>query len=330
MLAVAATLAVLLHSREPVCRGKPLSHWVNQLGTDNSEQAHTALGQIGTNAVPFLFQMARHENGVGRRFYRAAWPKLPKLLRNGLPAPNPLDYSLVKARILAALVWIGSDAVPTLVSALDDQDEAIRSIAFEGLVQLGPGARAALPRFTRFLDDPNPGIRFETVDAIRFIGRNRVQAIAPLIRALQDKAIGQPGTTVQIRDGAAMVLGSFCYNDHSDEVQRALESAVPELRSMLNDTNSYTRRQAAIALWRITRDTSLVSDTVAELERVQDPTTCRNLLEVLGAIGPAAKPAVPALLRLMRSSMAKNPWVISNAVRTTLSRIDPETAPVRD
>ena len=91
-----------------------------------------------------------------------------------------------------------------------------------------------------------------------------------------------------MRANAAQVLG---------EIGPDARASVPALRRLLVCKHDFTREQAAIALWRITRDTNVVSLLVAELDRAPNSMAYRQIVSALGEMGQPAKAAVPAVVR---------------------------------
>ncbi len=74
--------------------------------------------------------------------------------------------------------------------------------------------------------------------------------------------------------------------------------AVPALAEALRDEEGIVRTCAAEALWKIARHPNAIGQLVAELE-VADEMAQRHAAEAIGAIGPDAKQAVPALGALL-------------------------------
>ena len=73
----------------------------------------------------------------------------------------------------AELVAHGAAAVPHLIAALDDESDDLRGIAALALGELGPVARAALPRMREIAAGPDP------FTAAAAPGREHSSAISP-------------------------------------------------------------------------------------------------------------------------------------------------------
>jgi hypothetical protein len=88
-------------------------------------------------------------------------------------------------------------------------------------------------------------------EALRHIGP---KAVPVLIELLQDTRYDQKGGYA-VRDAAAHALG---------EIGPDATQAIPGPTRLLEDPDLYTRREAAIALWRITHDTNRLARFMAE------------------------------------------------------------------
>jgi hypothetical protein len=185
---------------------------------------------------------------------------------------------------------------------------------------MGPLASPAVPRLIQRVQDQEPEVRAAAIVAFRYMGPDRVQAVPALTQALADQTLvgADPQARVRVSDLAAQVLGKF---------GPAALPAVPALSGMLADTNSFTRQQVMLALWRISHDTNLVDRAALEVARAADPVTCKRFLDVLGAMGPAARPAVPVILGVMTNAANQTRTLdLRGAGRITLRKIAPEMA----
>jgi HEAT repeats len=286
-VAIAVVLAHARRPQEPMYQGKPLSYWFDQVRQPGLEPAQTAIRQIGPKSVPFLLGQVRDQDASLRRVHRAIWLKTPTVLQRLIPKPTPVDRSL-GVRIKWALRPLGSTVIPELAAALHDHSLAVRFVAIDVLGSMEAYADAALPVLGQALKDPYAEIRFKAVVALAQIGRNAKQAVPVLVDALNDNDKGPDGGIIYVREKAANILSRM----GSDA-----QIAIPGLKRLMQETDSYTRQQAAIASWLIGHDTNLVSSAIAELENAPDVETYGRFLSVLGTIGPEAKAAVPVILR---------------------------------
>lgn len=110
------------------------------------------------------------------------------------------------------------------------------------------------PALNRLAGDPVPEVRFAAIVAIASFGPASVPAIPALTAALKEQETDSDNRSICIRGRAAEALG---------KIGPAAQGAVPELRKLFAEGDSYSMRQAAIALWRISGDQNLVVPTLA-------------------------------------------------------------------
>ena len=172
-----------------------------------------------------------------------------------------------------------------------------------------------LPALGELLSDPDAKIRYHTVIALGQLVQKNKQAVPLLVAALSDSNCGPTGKVVYVKETAINLLG---------QVGPDARTAVPQLNVLLRNTNSYTRREAAIALWRIDGDTNIIPILVSELEQTSDEETCAQLLNIFGCMGRLGKPAIPAICgvvtnRFRMSSLSlialESPWADRSIVR---------------
>jgi HEAT repeat protein len=192
------------------------------------------------------------------------------------------------------------DVVPTLVAILRDEkvEAPIRRKTFEALQQLGPRAEKAEPALIAILQDR--GKRLEAGDAAATlvgIGPGAVLSLANCFRFLP-------------KANRCLAL---------EELQRmgpAAGKAAPVIRRALRDPDPEVSGLAWKGL------SCLGSEAVAVLvplvENGDGPIRCQAI-EALGAMGPAAKDAIPALQEAMED--ASSPVRI--AARRALKKIRP-------
>ena len=247
-------------AEEPVYSGKPLSDWL-LLNATGDESAEAAIRQIGTNAIPTLLDI------LGAK----EWNK------------NRVVSKLKSADLKKGFQGEKADA------------ETLRGIAVDGFKVLGTNAESAVPKLTKLFHDP------ETCsEAAMVLTQVGPKGFSVLTNAISDEDLvgvvvlaigrgggGNPKVIAQLlisalkspnpttRGNAAKYLAG------KDNVL-----AVPALISLLDDSDPYPRRFAAISL---------------------------------GSYGSGAKSAVPKLWALYTNS----PDVL---IMSALSAIDRETA----
>lgn len=243
------------------------------------------------------------------------------LCRLGLEAPGllaALTRVLVagpsihlRRAIPAALAERGRDepgVVPALAAALHDDDEEVRRLAAAALERLHVAGYEAIEQCA--------GLGQDSPHAEVALQRSGPAAVGPLSAAL---AAALPAE----RERAARILGSL---------GKAAAAAGPALAQALHDRHKEVRLAAAKALWNITNETEAVVPTLARLltseqRAAPDGAEVRRqfvqtVIEALGRIGPAARPAIPALLEKTHED---NRLIRESALRA-LQAIDPPVA----
>lgn len=178
--------------REPSLHGKTLSQWIDKyylLRTaggpgaardDSAKEAREAVLTIGTNAIPALLDRVRTRDSVlETRLMLWLWQK--KLVQNGRPRSettrNRADWGF------SILGPLGEPAIPSLVTALTDQDPGVRATAARCLGHIGPKAESAIPAILPLLEERNLGKPIlSAMDALREIHR-RPDLVVPQMLA---------------------------------------------------------------------------------------------------------------------------------------------------
>ena len=134
--------------KEVTYEGKPLSEWIKMLEDENPVNRLTAItvvGEIGPEAkeaIPILIETIREVRNRDKRI---------------LVACNK------------ALLAMGKEIVPHMISLLKDDTWEMRRGAAWILGKLGPDARDAVPALTEALKDTNPAVRTKAQEALKKI-----------------------------------------------------------------------------------------------------------------------------------------------------------------
>ncbi len=294
---------------EPVYQGKSLRHWLafftatqGNATPDDRTQAVEALRKIGTNAIPALLEMLQEKDSP----LKLKWIALLQKQHLFKPPQRAMWRNYQAAKGFEALGATASNAVPTLVQVYRMKISEISQE--ETLVALGAIGPAASPAATPVLQDAltnlDDRLRSSAVMAIDQIHSQPEVFVPALINALKDSDAG-------VRHWAAMALAKY---------GAAAKPAVPALIAILNDPDPYVRVEAANALKSI----DPVAAMPALINALKDS---YGLVRALSAIalaryGPAAKPAVPALIALLNDA---DPGVRVEAA-SALKAIDPVAA----
>jgi hypothetical protein len=203
---------------------------------------------MGPKAVPILLKRVAKQP-----LYTRVYAQLPIEVQCVIPTPD-LGGFLLRNRTVHAISLIGPAAVPQLTSALAHPDGDVRQVALRSLAFIGPESDPAASSVAKLLKDPDGRVRMSAAMALRHMGPNRRTAIPALIDALQDDA-----NSGDIAGEIAAVLGT---------IGPEAKVAAIELNDLLGDpgAGSRPREQAAVALWRIERNTNAMAFLLTKLE----------------------------------------------------------------
>lgn len=306
---------------------------------------------LEARSPPVRYAAATALSGIGP----GVEPIVPALLGNARDDPDP-SVRDASARALGSLgpPAVSPSVVPRYLEALERPGvpAALRENLIGALIPFGPEARTAVPAIARTLRSaeqeagrdqaprgesnlggmsglgslPGPRSTFEIHVALR---RNAARALGALA----------PGTP-SAGDAVAALIAAI--DDPVDEVNEqvgeslaafgpAARSAVPALLEALRKARDGKDRPRAArmaeSIGRIEPTAPAAGEAVAFLEQIlwSDDVLARLFAErVLVVFGPAAAPAVPALVMLARrGSIRASPELSS--VATALGRIAPGT-----
>src|SRR5262249_10564766 len=191
------------------------------------------------------------------------------------------EQAVIRAAAAEALGGIDPAAVPALIRALQDPEKEVRQAAISALGAAGAEAAAAVPDLVALLPQDGP----RGLHVVRPLGAIGPAAVPALIRALR-------GRDADVRSRAAQALRL---------IGPEARAAAPTLVEVLRDPEARVRVRAAEALWQVARDPA----GAALLPAVRgggDGALGRDAARVLGQMGPAARPAVPALVEALRDA----------------------------
>jgi HEAT repeat protein len=303
---------------DPVFQGKAISAWTSDLlNPDYSvrNQAQTTLTYIGSPAVPQLRTFLQKDN--------RSWQKLAQKFTRYVPRLSYKAYDAALCRERAAMVLaemgpVGCDAAVDLIQCLR-YPESVSTIE-HALRRMG---RATEPFLRQGLNDRNPTIREGAARLIGQLANIDVATESALTAALQDKAAG-------VRRQAALSFGEL--RQCRENVDRALSTAllkdsVPQVRESaaealgkhkcrssgsltavemgMSDHSTIVRLQSAKAFWLITGDSARVLPVLIQLLETQEGWQANY---VLGMLGESAAPAIPALVRVLRTERVPRPF----------------------
>src|SRR5262245_7462343 len=232
-----------------------------------------------------------------------------------------LEDDDARVRIMAARVLVATDpskaraAIPVLTQAAFSPDQKTRLDALHALTRMGPSARPAINDMLRRVRSGDLDTRYAAAELLAAADRSTWPSTVPVFVQV-----------VAARDGPQPRWAA----KHLADIGPNARVALPALRQLLADDAPMNRLTAAEAIARIAPDDAddamrLLVHTLGDPSE-DDPKRerFRRLAFLsLRRIGPAARPAVPALLDLMRG--APDPEIRAGAAVTVI-HIDPDDA----
>ena len=223
------------------------------------------------------------------------------------------DERLSAARELNDLGSEAKKAVPVLIKLLDDDLSEVRMEAAFALGKIGPDAKAAVPRLAKSLTDRDASVRAAASCRISPTGRRRCKTG----RAGLGEPAWQAGNW-QTRMHAAEGLGDFGPEARSRLAEASRIVGRPRAgrsrgcpSGTVSDSNP-RRKPAVLARrrlrddkeWRITPAANVKREGCSLSELIEstkdaNPEVREEAANALNEMGPAAKAAVPALIRLL-------------------------------
>jgi RNA polymerase sigma factor (sigma-70 family) len=198
---------------------------------------------------------------------------------------------------------------------LKDRDEVFRGNALTALGQLAQEDRNLIPVLIECLKDRAGSVRSTAANSLRNIGPPAEAAVPGLVNALKDRKL-------------------HIYNEAIyyalKEIDPLGEKSVPLLVRLLRDDDELVRISAAItlaiafpkSLEQVAKDHKELIDAYVACLSPQHSSHFYEAAVALGAIGPQAKSALPALV----DSFKKAPPDGRHAVLQAVEKIDPDAA----
>ncbi len=196
-------------------------------------------------------------------------------------------------------------ALPRLFEILEAGDQwsvSLEPAVFSILARLGTNGSAALPALNNGLLHSNPVVRAVAAAGIASITGDIDLGVRRLVESLENRQLAggnwilyTPMYSIGLnhRQVSAWFLG---------ELGPGATNALPHLKDALKRGDLWLSTLSAEAIWKISRDTNVVlTALIANLkDHGKDPILT---LTVLGQMGPAAAPAIPAIREAMQSEL---------------------------
>lgn len=222
-----------------------------------------ALADLGVVAIPALIEALKNPDASIRA---GAASSLAVRQIDFLGAMGKIDRPETEA------------AIPALIEALKDESCDVRLGAAYALEQIGLPAQKAVPALTESLSDKDLYVRFNAADALAKMERSQ-QSIPIYIDMLSDEKF-------RLRAAERLI----------DLKQEA--ACLPTLREMLKDKSSMKQIYVCELLIKANDHMPCVEPLQSLLGDVDDGIRIRAA-KALGEIGPAAKEAIPSLVRAL-------------------------------
>jgi HEAT repeat protein len=314
--------------------GRPIEYWFEQRlpVTMTDPQAVEAFMDLGTNALPFLITVLEHKPSLfarGADQVRKKHPPGPKLLNMVASAMKENDRRKCAAMLIGDLGTNGAQAVPTLMKIWNDptDDWEVKSRVEQALLAMGDQVAGYLPDFMRAVKSTNTLMREAGIILVGHCGP-KARAALPLLRDFVDH--GNPSLAGEAAEAlwevdrqtnlALRVFSELLTNrpwtgiKYLAEMGEAARPVVPVLMTHLADTNRNVRLEAE-ALIRVLDPSALApinaqirSDSATNLGKLiadiqsADSATRFEALRAIKMYGPDAKPAIPALIGILRTA----------------------------
>lgn len=196
-----------------------------------------------------------------------------------------------------------------LLGALRDANPLVRQYAADALQNIREGTEECAKKLAVLLNDPDPGVREQTVMTLGWIGGNwngTVDALTPLL----------DDSDREIRWLAANGLSNL--RNHGCDLSGVSHRLLMKVRA--EDPN--VRAFAASALPKCKLDADAVVSTLIPLISDADSSVRTNAVSALGQMGASARVAVPELLKNALFKRSRGGVSRINAVEAVL-QIDP-------
>ena len=264
-----------------------------------------------------------------------AIPALIDGLGNRKSRGRDRDRRQVVTRSAFALSQIGKTAIPALVEALKSDDTGQRAGAAKALAGMGGDAVPAIPELIANLKGEDE-VRRETVEALGAIGAAAAKPLTESLKAADARERAGAAMALALLGASAKesapVIFDLLKTDSDPQVRIALLSAlpkiglepgaaVPALVAGIVDDNETVRHAAINALVPMRAGRDLALTALTALLKENNAAMRQRAARALGRMGPAATPAVPAIIEAARTSSADS--TLANA----LAEIGPEALP---
>lgn len=305
-------------------------------GMDGPKEADAAFKAMGPKAVRFLVRVLQHKPSAlsvkldeARTKYDTSHPSgLPHTLDKVLPS----EYRIQNRRETAAFLLgqIGppaAAAIPVLkrVSGDPNENDRVRREAWGALCAMGEKLAPLVPEFIGYLKSDDRDTREDGLILLQSTGPPAKSAAPVILKLLEEGKLEpsraawalwtidrQTNTALRIfTDGLQVTnLGTKNFCIHSlHRMGPAATPAAPYLLPLLQDPDPGVQHEVELALreiapelltannQKLNQEIDAIVEKLVETIKTGDFAECMRAVEALAVLGPAAKAAVPVLIR---------------------------------
>jgi hypothetical protein len=320
----AAWAIYLISPSDPLYKGRRLTAILNETikkcasqgyALDTWKEPQEAINFLGPKAVPLVLKKVRHSNWRVLSYYQEFRQGAATGIRRFLPA---FDVPVLESDPAVKLISpVAEGAVPWLIKGLNDHCMEVRLTsvrALNGICNAHAEKRKEfLPLFISAAHDGAAEVRLWGILGLENLGADAKPAIPTLLWALTSSQAGKKtNSTWYVHAHGLIALGM---------TGQEARDTLPVIKARLNDTNSYTSLQAAVAVWRIDHDFQTVFPVLTNLLPTSKEESKWQIFETLGEMGTNAAAAVP----LVQASLQSHREYILKAASNALAKIVPPT-----
>jgi HEAT repeat protein len=299
--------------------GKSIQHWIDVLDGRNPGLCRTAasvlefLGPDAEPAVPALMRAATDADTTVRvaamQTLAAIGPRakaaIPLLLRAAVDADASVSFDARRA--LGAMGPEAREAIPIVFRVASNPDASIREYGIRDLARIG---RPAIPQLIQLLKSPLDDVSERTVLYLETMGPDAADAVPALIREYRARR--------KLPDYHRYQLEALETLAH---IGPAAREAAPFVSDALRaDIGGIYDGLSRAETWALTRlqvpPIAILSDAAGDGNYLR----ATDAINLLGSLGPTARPAVPVLRDVMKKRGNDDRWL---QAAEALSQIDP-------
>jgi HEAT repeat protein len=295
------------------------------------ELIQQVLKQAGARSVPAVSSLASLESEKAKVEALAMFEILGDQAAAAIPLMARLADDEAKSVRCRALDALGATrnqaAVPHLMRFLDNPDGDLKWYAAQGLSNIGPSAKEAIPTLHKLArhiidrgSDPNQ-MHEEVLLALTRIGPAAAPAMVEIasdiknptdVRVAYLKGLGEmiphpraalPGLTDALRDKSDAVRETAVRSLR--EFGSVAKQTIPGLTDSLRDKSYGVRIQAAATILVMSPQDKTAFNTLLECLRVNDIAAKCNACDEIARLGESAESAIPEIEKCLKDSSAR-------------------------